>query len=74
MEQKQALVSIAESGHFTASELCREIGISRRTGHKWLTRYRLYARAGLEENSRAPNGVPGKIELEIEPAIVSERH
>ena len=66
MEQKQRFVSLAESGHFTVSELCREFGISRKTGHKWLTRYRLDGRSGLEEKSRAPNVVPGKIELEIE--------
>jgi transposase-like protein len=73
MEQKQRFVSLAESGYFTVTELCREFGISRKTGHKWLSRYRLDGRSGLEEKSRAPNDVPGKIELEIECAIVSER-
>ena len=73
MELKQQFVSLAESGHFTAAELCREFGISRKTRHKWLRRYRLHGRSGLEEKSRAPNVVPGKIELEIERAIVSER-
>ena len=41
MEQKQRFVSLAESGHFTVTELCREFGISRQEGpvdparHQW---------------------------------------
>ena len=73
MEQKQRFVSLAESGHFTVTELCREFGLSRKTGNKWLRRYRLHGISGLEEESRAPNVVPGMIELEIERATVSER-
>jgi len=39
MEEKQRFVSLAQSGHFTVSELCKEFGISRKSGHKWLGRY-----------------------------------
>ena len=34
MDQKQRFVSLAQSGHFTISELCEKSGISRKTGHK----------------------------------------
>ncbi len=34
--------------------LCEEFGISRKTGYKWLERYRERGVAGLEERSRAP--------------------
>ncbi len=47
MEQKQRFVSLARSGHFTVTELCEEFGISRKTGHKWLARYREGGTAGL---------------------------
>ena len=36
MDQKQRFVSLAQSGHFTISELCEKSGISRKTGHKGL--------------------------------------
>ena len=35
------------------TELCERYEISRKTGYKWLERYRLW-RCGVEERSRAP--------------------
>ena len=32
---KQRVVSLAGSGHFTMTELCRDFGVSRKTGHKY---------------------------------------
>jgi transposase-like protein len=46
MEQKQQFVSLAATGRFTFTELCADYHISRKTGHKWLGRYR---REGLAE-------------------------
>ena len=39
MEQKQRFINLAQSGRFTVSELSEEFGITRKTGHKWLSRY-----------------------------------
>jgi transposase InsO family protein len=36
------------------SELCREYGISRKTGYKWLKRYEAHGEAGLVDGSRRP--------------------
>ena len=36
------------------SALCREYGITRRTGYKWAARYEKHGFAGLEELSRGP--------------------
>jgi transposase InsO family protein len=38
--------------------LCRQYGISRETGYKWLNRFRRQGPAGLEERSRRPKSVP----------------
>ncbi len=38
-------VSLAQTDRFTISSLCEQFGISRKTGHKWLERYR---EAGME--------------------------
>ncbi len=35
------------------AELCRRYEISRQTGYKWLERYQLEGKSGLEERSRA---------------------
>ena len=73
MEEKQRFVSLAQSGHFTVSELCEEFGISRKSGHKWLGRYASAGMAGLQERSRAPKKVTNRTEEAVERIIVSEK-
>ena len=73
MDQKQRFVSLAESGHFSITELCEQFGISRKTGHKWLGRYRQEGSRGLKERSRAPKSVTSRTPAEVERLIVSER-
>ena len=38
--------------------LCREYGVSRQTGHKWVKRFKEQGYEGLEERSRRPKSVP----------------
>lgn len=42
------------------STLCREFGISRKTGYKFLERYKLYGVEGLSNQSRSPISKPFK--------------
>src|SRR5207302_8533238 len=44
----------AEAGEETVRALCRRFGFSRKTGYKWLERYRSEGIAGLADRSRAP--------------------
>lgn len=53
------------------SALCREYGISRPTGDKWIARY-LQGEA-MSDRSRAPRSRPGKIADETEQEIISMR-
>ena len=73
MEQKQRFVSLAGSGHFTVTELCREFGVSRKTGHKWLGRHAQGGMKALEERSRAPLSVTCRTPVEVERLIVAEK-
>jgi len=73
MEQKQRFVSMAGSGHFTMTELCRDFGISRKTGHKWVTRHAVGGIKALEERSRAPKSVTCRTSDEIERLICTEK-
>ncbi|MBI2497000.1 MAG: helix-turn-helix domain-containing protein [Opitutae bacterium] len=45
MEEIIRFVSLAQTGHFTVTELCEQFGISRKTAYKHLERY---AAAGLK--------------------------
>ncbi|HRG54438.1 MAG TPA: helix-turn-helix domain-containing protein [Lacunisphaera sp.] len=73
MEQKQQFVSLAASGRFTRTELCADFKISRKTGHKWLARYRQAGAAGLRERSRRPHGCAHQTAARIERLILRER-
>lgn len=53
------------------SALCREYGISRPTGDKWVARY--LEDESLTDRSRAPHNRPGKTSPEIESLIVGYR-
>ena len=73
MEERLRFVSLAGSGRFEIGKLCSEFGISRKSGYKWLERYREHGSAGLKDRSRAPLRIPGRTDREIEVLIVSER-
>lgn len=55
------------------SDLCREYGISRKTGDKFKQRFKRLGLAGLEEQSRAPHDIPHRTPLELEKLIVAAR-
>ena len=71
MEQKEEFVLRALQPRVNFSDLCREYGISRKTGYKWLKRFREKGLRGLEELKRGPRpgGGPlrctGELALEI---------
>lgn len=73
MEQKQQFVSLAATGRFTFTELCADYHVSRKTGHKWLVRYRKEGTPGLRERSRRPHGCAHQTTLRIARLIMRER-
>jgi len=54
MELRQQFVNLAECGHFTISEPCEQFSISRKTGHKWIGRYRDHGKTGLKVRTSLP--------------------
>jgi len=57
------------AGNFSA--LCREYGITRRTGYEW--RRRVESGEALTDRSHAPNTVPGKTKPELEAKVLAVR-
>src|SRR5687767_9581276 len=55
------------------AQLCREYGISRKTGDKFKRRYRKLGEAGLADQSRAPKFIPHRTPPELVEVIVGER-
>ena len=58
MSEKLKFIEKASTPGANISALCREYGISRQTGHKWLRRYRERGYVGLSDQSRRPTSSP----------------
>jgi putative transposase len=54
MDERTRFIGESLSGEWTMVELCERYGISRKTGYKWLGRYRADGPGGLLERPRAP--------------------
>ncbi len=73
MSEKEKFVTLAQTGRFTVSDLCKDFKISRKTGHKYLKRYGAEGRDGLIERSRRPKHCPWTTTAEVEALILRER-
>ena len=73
LSERQRFVEIASRPGINMSQLCREFGISRQTGYKWLSRYRAEGRAGMGDRSRRPRHTPRKTALEMTAAVLGVR-
>lgn len=67
--RKEFVEAAKRSSNF--SSLCREFGISRKTGYKWMVRDA--NEEELSDRSRRPNVVANRTAPEIEQRIVNER-
>ena len=73
MIEKQQFVILAQTGRFTIRDLCRDYGISRKTGHKYLRRYEAEGFEGLKERSRRPKHCPNATVEAVGALILKER-
>src|SRR5262245_18167350 len=73
MSQKVEFVERAMKAGARISTLCREYGISRETGYKWLNRFKRDGADGLEEKSRRPHASPLSTAEEVVAAILELR-
>jgi transposase InsO family protein len=60
MSIRREFVFRAINGPTTFSQLCREFGISRKTGYKWMERYHSDGSHGLRDRSRRPLQMPSR--------------
>lgn len=72
MDLRKELIERLAAGE-RLTDLCREFGISRKTGSKYKARFERFGVAGLEDESRAPHVIPHKTPPEIVELIVEER-
>lgn len=73
MSERVKFIGLLKSGQRTVSGLCREFGISRKTGYKWAQRFEQEGLQGLQEHSRAPHEMPWQTEPEIQELLLAAR-
>jgi transposase InsO family protein len=73
MRQRLEFVRQVRQGASRLSALCREYGISRKTGYKWLERYAAGGPEALADQSRRPHGSPGQTSPAVEAAVLVVR-
>ena len=69
MDERLRFVARLLDGEMMAS-LCREFGISRKTGYKIFNRYKDEGLRGLEDRARSPYRHPNKLPFQVETAIL----
>jgi len=70
---REEFVEQAITGRHPVAALCNAYGISEKTGHKWLNRFKEEGGPGLSDRSRAPHETPHKISLEVRREILALR-
>jgi len=73
MSQRQEFVELALKENANIRALCREFGITARTGYKWIKRYREEGDNGLYDRSRRPQHSPLKSSAVLEEAVLKVR-
>ncbi|MBE7539898.1 MAG: helix-turn-helix domain-containing protein [Opitutaceae bacterium] len=73
MTMWREFVEFAEKRHEPFSAICARFGISRKTGYKWLNRFRVKGEAGLVEQSRRPKNLPRKTPEAVEELAIALR-
>lgn len=70
---KSEFVWLAQQEACNFSELCMRFNISRKTGYKWLDRFKDSGVVGLVAQSRRPRNSPSRTEASVEDAVVALR-
>lgn len=73
MSQRLEFVVLALQRSVAFSELCLRFGVSRKTGYKWLQRYRGGGSAALEDRSRRPHRSPGQVVASVAETVLALR-
>src|SRR5438067_719031 len=72
-EQRSAFVHLVRSLYYSVSQAAREFGISRKTAHKWLARYKEDPDIPLLDRSRRPSRSPARSDAVLEQKTLEVR-
>lgn len=73
VSERKEFVLLASVEGVNFSELCKRFGIARKTGYKWLQRFREEGDKGLVDRSRCPHSFRSPTSKKMESAVLSIR-
>lgn len=73
MNELVQFIAAAQRKEVSFAELCRQFGISRKTGYKWQDRFAAEGTSGLHEHSRAPLTHPQAMAPSVEATLLALR-
>jgi transposase InsO family protein len=73
MSLRQELVHLVATQRVSMTELCQRFQISRKTGYKWVKRFRIEGEAGLADRSRRPHQVQYHVPGPTRQYLLAER-
>ena len=73
MDQRVRFISEYLNGYFSLAEICRQFEVSRKTGYKWIGRYKAFGAEGLADQSRRPHNCPHQTNDDIIKGIIEVR-
>ena len=68
MDLRKEFVLAATAPNANVMQLCKDFGISRNSGYKWIHRFKTQGELGLEDRSRRPrktSGISGETVLRL---------
>jgi len=73
MSSQLEFVTLASVPGANVSQVCSRFGISRKTGYKWLDRFRLLGAAGIRKHSTRPLHSPSRTPDDVEATVIALR-
>lgn len=73
MSVREEFVALASSPDACMSVPCRRFGVSRKTGYKWVARFKAGGSAALADRSRRPHSSPGRTDEALAAKVVRLR-
>lgn len=73
VSQRLEFIVLATQAGLAFSELCRRFDVSRKTGYKWLKRYKAGGKEALADRSRRPRHSPGQVAPVVAETVIALR-
>ena len=73
MSQRLEFVVLATQPGLAFSELCRRFKVSRKTGYKWLERYKAGGAEALRDRARKPQRSPKQVPQALAQTVIALR-